>query len=166
MYNVIGELLIRLRQEGAEEAGDESEAAAIIREAPQGEPIDIVLYLEDRPRPILIRALREGDNTVLALLDLDAVRFLPSNVLGDVQLTDLEDVTTRIGLERFGDLGFAPFMFPLAVTDDGVFVAMGIKTVVGHVLVTGGLLNEYIEKLYMDGDAYYSAIVEGLKKRS
>lgn len=160
VYDVIGDLVMSMRFYGnAVEVGDSSEAASEIAGSSDGEEKDIIYNVPGRPRPVLIRTVREGDVVAMALLDLDDVRLLPIRLDAD----KVEGVTQRIGFEKFGDRGLAPFMFPLMEMDDGLYVAMGLKTALPIGLLTGGKIDELLDFMEVYGDELYNAIVEGLR---
>ncbi len=160
VYDVIGDLIMAMRfHGGAIEVGDSSEAASEITGSGDGEEKEIIFNVPGRPRPVLIRSLREGEVVAMALLDLDDVRLLPLRL--DVE--KVEEVTQRIGYERFGERGVAPFMFPLMEMDDGLYVAMGLKTALPIGLLTGGKIDELLDFMEVYGDELYNAILEGLK---
>jgi len=157
VYDKIGEFLLTLRfKYGVEEFSDSSELASYLAQLGPGEDAVAILSLSGRPRPLLVSAYREGDVFVLALADLDDVRVAE---LG-VDLQDLEDVTSRIGAEAFGDRGIAPFFFPIMEREGRIYFAMGIKAALD--VVTGGAIEQLIETLEWEGDAYYEKIMERL----
>jgi len=158
VYDKIGEFLLTLRfKYGVEEFSDTSELANFLAEMKPGEEATALLSLTGRPRPILVSAYREGDIFALALVDLDDVRSADLNV----ELGSLEDVTSRIGAEKFGDRGLAPFFFPIMERDDQIYFAVGVKTVLDA--VTGGVIDQLIETLEWEGDTYYKEILKSLQ---
>jgi len=158
VYDKIGEFLLTLRfKYGVEEFSDTSELANFLAEMKPGEEATALLSLTGRPRPILVSAYREGDIFALALVDLDNVRSADLNV----ELGSLEDVTSRIGAEKFGDRGLAPFFFPIMERDGQIYFAMGVKTVLDA--VTGGVIDQLIETLEWEGDTYYKEILKSLQ---
>ncbi len=158
VYDKIGELLLALRfKYGVEEFPDTSELANFLAEMRPGDEATALLSLPGRPRPILVSAYREGDSFAVALVDLDDVRSAEL----DVELGSLEDATSRIGAERFGDRGLAPFFFPITERDGRIYFAMGVKAVLDA--VTGGVIDQLIETLEWEGDAYYQRILGDLK---
>jgi hypothetical protein len=116
-----------------------------------------LLSLTGRPRPVLVSAYREGDTFALALVDLDDVRSADLNV----ELGSLEDATSRIGAEKFGNRGLAPFFFPIMERDGQIYFAVGLKTVLDA--VTGGVIDQLIETLEGEGDTYYKEILKSLQ---
>jgi hypothetical protein len=158
VYDKIGEFLLTLRfKYGVEEFSDTSELANFLAEMKPGEEATALLSLPGRPRPILVSAYREGDAFALALVDLDDVRSADLKV----ELGSLEDVTSRIGAEKFGDRGLAPFFFPIMERDGQIYFAMGVKTVLDA--VTGGVIDQLIETLEWEGDTYYKEILKSLQ---
>jgi len=158
VYDKIGEFLLTLRfKYGVEEFSDTSELANFLAEMKPGEEATALLSLTGRPRPILVSAYREGDIFALALVDLDDVRGAELNV----ELGSLEDVTSRIGAEKFGERGLAPFFFPIMERDGQIYFAVGVKTVLDA--VTGGVIDQLIETLEWEGDAYYKEILKSLQ---
>ena len=158
VYDKIGEFLLTLRfKYGVEEFSDTSELANFLAEMKPGEEATALLSLTGRPRPILVSAYRKGDIFALALVDLDNVRSADLNV----ELGSLEDVTSRIGAEKFGDRGLAPFFFPIMERDGQIYFAMGVKTVLDA--VTGGVIDQLIETLEWEGDTYYKEILKSLQ---
>jgi hypothetical protein len=158
VYDKIGEFLLTLRfKYGVEEFSDTSELANFLAEMKPGEEATALLSLTGRPRPILVSAYRKGDTFALALVDLDDVRSAELNV----ELGLLEDATSRIGAEKFGDRGLAPFFFPIMERDGQIYFAVGVKTVLDA--VTGGLIDQLIETLEWDGDTYYKEILKSLQ---
>jgi hypothetical protein len=158
VYDKIGEFLLTLRfKYGVEEFSDTSELANFLAEMKPGEEATALLSLTGRPRPILVSAYREGDIFALALVDLDDVRSAELNV----ELGSLEDVTSRIGAEKFGDRGLAPFFFPIMERDGQIYFAVGVKTVLDA--VTGGVIDQLIETLEWEGDTYYKEILKSLQ---
>jgi hypothetical protein len=158
VYDKIGEFLLTLRfKYGVEEFSDTSELANFLAEMKPGEEATALLSLTGRPRPILVSAYREGDAFALALADLDDVRSADLNV----ELGSLEDATSRIGAEKFGDRGLAPFFFPIMERDGQIYFAVGVKTVLDA--VTGGVIDQLIETLEWEGDTYYKEILKSLQ---
>jgi hypothetical protein len=158
VYDKIGEFLLTLRfKYGVEEFSDTSELANFLAEMKPGEEATALLSLTGRPRPVLVSAYREGDIFALALVDLDDVRSADLNV----ELGSLEDATSRIGAEKFGDRGLAPFFFPIMERDGQIYFAVGLKTVLDA--VTGGVIDQLIETLEWEGDAYYKEILKSLQ---
>jgi hypothetical protein len=158
VYDKIGEFLLTLRfKYGVEEFSDTSELANFLAEMKPGEEAIALLSLTGRPRPILVSAYREGDIFALALVDLDDVRSAELNV----ELGSLEDVTSRIGAEKFGNRGLAPFFFPIMERDGQIYFAVGVKTVLDA--VTGGVIDQLIETLEWEGDIYYKEILKSLQ---
>jgi hypothetical protein len=158
VYDKIGEFLLTLRfKYGVEEFSDTSELANFLAEMKPGDEATALLSLTGRPRPILVSAYREGDIFALALVDLDDVRSADLNV----ELGSLEDVTSRIGAEKFGDRGLAPFFFPIMERDGQIYFAIGVKTVLDA--VTGGVIDQLIETLEWEGDTYYKEILKSLQ---
>jgi hypothetical protein len=158
VYDKIGEFLLTLRfKYGVEEFSDTSELANFLAEMKPGEEATALLSLTGRPRPILVSAYREGDIFALALVDLDDVRSAELNV----ELGSLEDVTSRIGAEKFGNRGLAPFFFPIMERDGQIYFAVGVKTVLDA--VTGGVIDQLIETLEWEGDIYYKEILKSLQ---
>jgi hypothetical protein len=158
VYDKIGEFLLTLRfKYGVEEFSDTSELANFLAEMKPGEEATALLSLTGRPRPILVSAYREGDIFALALVDLDDVRSAELNV----ELGSLEDVTSRIGAEKFGNRGLAPFFFPIMERDGQIYFAVGVKTVLDA--VTGGVIDQLIETLEWEGDTYYKEILKSLQ---
>jgi hypothetical protein len=158
VYDKIGEFLLTLRfKYGVEEFLDTSELANFLAEMKPGEEATALLSLPGRPRPILVSAYREGDDFALALVDLDDVRSAELNV----ELGSLEDATSRIGAEKFGDRGIAPFFFPIMERDGQIYFAVGVKTVLDA--VTGGVIDQLIETLEWEGDTYYKEILISLQ---
>ncbi len=158
VYDKIGEFLLTLRfKYGVEEFSDTSELANFLAEMKPGEEATALLSLTGRPRPILVSAYREGDAFALALVDLDDVRSAEL----DVELGSLEDATSRIGAEKFGDRGLAPFFFPIMERDGQIYFAVGVKTVLDA--VTGGVIDQLIETLEWEGDTYYKEILKSLQ---
>jgi len=157
VYDKIGEFLLTLRfKYGVEEFSDASELASFLAQLSPGEDVVAILSPAGRPRPLLVSAYREGDVFALAVVDLDDVRSAEL----DVELDSLEDVTSKIGAEKFGDRGIAPFFFPIAKRGGQIYFAMGIKTVLD--VVSGGVIDQLIETLEWEGDTYYQKITEGL----
>ncbi|CCC81098.1 hypothetical protein [Thermoproteus tenax] len=160
VYDKIGELILALRfRYHVEEFGDASELANYIKELESGEGVDALLSLEGRPRPYLISAYREGDDVVLALVDLDDVRSLKTGV----KVEELEEVTSALGAEKYGSNGLAPFFFPIMERDGEAFFALGLKAVLPLTVVTGGAIDELLEILEVRGDEFFNAIVGALK---
>jgi hypothetical protein len=158
VYDKIGEFLLTLRfKYGVEEFSDTSELANFLAEMKPGEGATALLSLPGRPRPILVSAYREGDAFALALVDLDDVRSAEL----DVELGSLEDATSRIGAEKFGGRGLAPFFFPIMERDGQIYFAVGVKTVLDA--VTGGVIDQLIETLEWEGDTYYKEILKSLQ---
>ena len=158
VYDKIGEFLLTLRfKYGVEEFSDTSELANFLAEMKPGEEATALLSLTGRPRPVLVSAYREGDIFALALVDLDDVRSAELIV----ELGLLEDATSRIGAEKFGDRGLAPFFFPIMERDGQIYFAVGVKTVLDA--VTGGVIDQLIETLEWEGDAYYKEILKSLQ---
>jgi hypothetical protein len=158
VYDKIGEFLLTLRfKYGVEEFSDTSELANFLAEMKPGEEATALLSLTGRPRPILVSAYREGETFALALVDLDDVRSAEL----DVELGSLEDATSRIGAEKFGDRGLAPFFFPIMERDGQIYFAVGVKTVLDA--VTGGVIDQLIETLEWEGDTYYKEILKSLQ---
>jgi hypothetical protein len=158
VYDKIGEFLLTLRfKYGVEEFSDTSELANFLAEMKPGEEATALLSLTGRPRPVLVSAYREGDIFALALVDLDDVRSADLNV----ELGSLEDATSRIGAEKFGDRGLAPFFFPIMERDGQIYFAVGLKTVLDA--VTGGVIDQLIETLEWEGDTYYKEILKSLQ---
>lgn len=158
VYDKIGEFLLTLRfKYGVEEFSDTSELANFLAEMKPGEEATALLSLTGRPRPVLVSAYREGDTFALALVDLDDVRSAELNM----ELGLLEDATSRIGAEKFGDRGLAPFFFPITERDGQIYFAVGVKTVLD--VVTGGVIDHLIETLEWEGDTYYKEILKSLQ---
>ena len=158
VYDKIGEFLLTLRfKYGVEEFSDTSELANFLAKMKPGEEATAILSLPRRPRPILVSAYREGDAFALALVDLDDVRSAELSV----ELGSLEDATSRIGAEKFGGRGLAPFFFLIMERDDQIYFAVGVKTVLDA--VTGGLIDQLIETLEWEGDTYYKEILKSLQ---
>jgi len=109
VYDKIGEFLLTLRfKYGVEEFSDTSELANRLAQLAPGEDAAAILSLPGKPRPHLVSAYKEGEALALAPVDLDDVRAAGLRV----ELGALEDVTSRIGAEAFGDRGIAPFFLP------------------------------------------------------
>ena len=158
VYDKIGEFLLTLRfKYGVEEFSDTSELANFFAEMKPGEEATALLSLIGRPWPILVSAYREGDTFALALVDLDDVRSAELSV----ELGSLEDATSRIGAEKFGHRGLAPFFFPITERDGQIYFAVGVKTVLDA--VTGGVIDQLIETLEWEGDTYYTEILKSLQ---
>ena len=157
VYDKIGEFLLTLRfKYGVEEFSDTSELANRLAQLAPGEDAAAILSLPGKPRPLLVSAYKEGEALALAPVDLDDVRAAGLRV----ELGALEDVTSRIGAEAFGDRGIAPFFFPIMEREGQVYFALGIKAVLD--VVTGGVIDQLIETLEWEGDAYYEKILEKL----
>ena len=157
VYDKIGEFLLTLRfKYGVEEFSDTSELANRLAQLAPGEDAAAILSLPGKPRPHLVSAYKEGEALALAPVDLDDVRAAGLRV----ELGALEDVTSRIGAEAFGDRGIAPFFFPIMEREGQVYFALGIKAVLD--VVTGGVIDQLIETLEWEGDRYYEKILEKL----
>lgn len=163
VYDKIGDLLLALRfKYHVEEFEDSTELAAYFRELEEGQMGEAILSPEGRARPILATARREGDVIAVALVDLDDIRSAEL----EVEAGELEELSTRVGAEKFGDRGYAPFFFPILQRGSSIYFAMGIKTAAPAEVMTGAFIDGLLDVLEWEGDGFYKAIVEGLKSLS
>ncbi|AEA12587.1 hypothetical protein TUZN_1107 [Thermoproteus uzoniensis 768-20] len=156
VFDKVGDLLLALRfKYGVEEFPDSSELAAYIKDSGEADVVAI-LSPAGRPRPVLVSAHKEGGDVALALVDLDDIR---SAAIGGVPLEELEDATSRLGAELFGERGLAPFFFPVMERDGAYYFAMGLKTLVDAAVLTGGLIDDLLDLLEQEGDSFYATLV-------
>lgn len=80
-----------------------------------------------------------------------------------MDLGELEEFTTTVGTEKFGNKGYAPFFFPILQRDLSIYFAIGIKAVAPAEVMTGIFINGLLDVLERGGNGFYMAIVEGLK---
>lgn len=153
----------RAREAGFIELTNESEVINEVKSL-QGGDVNIILY-EPGGNPILINAAREEGYISLALLDLNIIKELPLSEAPGLRegLSELEDLTTRIGYELYGDRALAPFIFPLGINESKALVAVGIKSVVPEELFDEDFLDWLIEDLELNHGVYVEGILNALK---
>lgn len=155
----------RAREAGFIELINESEVINEVKSL-RGGDVNIILY-EAGGNPILINAAREEGYISLALLDLNIIKELPLSEAPGLRegLSGLEDLTTRIGYELYGDRALAPFIFPLGINENvgKALVAVGIKSVVPEELFDEDFLNWLIEDLELNHGVYVEGILNALK---
>ncbi|MFN7105220.1 MAG: hypothetical protein ACK4M3_01325 [Pyrobaculum sp.] len=129
-----------------EELEDGTELAAAIKSQPEGEEAAYIY------RSYLVSALREGGLVALAFLDLDDVRNL------DIPyVEDLEDIIV------FHQSGLYPFVYPIAQAPQGIYLALGFKTVVKEVTLTGGLIDYLLENFGNKREELYREVLDKLQ---
>ena len=158
IYDVIGDFLLRLRfNHGVEELGEVEDLVHELAKLEEGAEATYILSLQGRPRPYLVTALKTAEGYALAFLNLDDVRRLEG-----VNVEELEDVTTRLSVEKFGNP--APFLFPIKQEGEVVYAAMGFKTFVEN--LTAGNIEDLIDQIELDSDAYFLELKKALAKTS
>ena len=160
----VAELIRRARDAGFLEFYSVDDVVRSIIES-SGE-VNAILY---RPgeMPILVNAAREDDYVSIALLDLNLTEEVDTQDVPQIVsgFRDLEDITTRIGFEIYGNRSIAPFLYPLYLDEAGkvAFVVMGIKSAVSSQLFNENFIEELIEDLRFNSDAYMLRILDALR---
>lgn len=80
-------------------------------------------------------------------------------------LEELEDITSRLGAELFGERGLAPFFFPITERDGVYYFAVGLKALVDLAALTGGLIDDLFDLLEQEGDSFYAALVGRIREK-
>ncbi|GAB6945785.1 hypothetical protein JCM14467A_25670 [Vulcanisaeta sp. JCM 14467] len=131
-----------------------------------GEEVNIILYIQGSA-PILINAAKEEGYVSLALLDLGLVININLEEYSAVaqSFTDLEEITTRIGYELYGDRSIAPFLFPLKlnVKDKRATVICGIKAVITENLFNENFIEGLIDDLELKYPEYLANILNNIE---
>ncbi|MFN3805456.1 MAG: hypothetical protein ACK4SY_10400 [Pyrobaculum sp.] len=125
-----------------EELEDSTELAAAIRSQPEGEE-SAYIY-----KSHLVSALREEGLVALAFLDLDDVR--------NVDIPHVEDLEDRSIV--YHQSGLHPFVHPLAQAPEGIYAALGFKTVVKEEMLTGGLIDYLLENFDNKREELYKEV--------
>jgi hypothetical protein len=155
----------RAREAGFLEFTEMSEVIAEVRGS-SGNEVNAILYRAGE-EPLLINAAEEGDYVSLALLDLNLIEELNINEIPNIRdvFRDLEDLTTKVGYELYGDKSKAPFLFPLKLNEgEGrALVIVGIKSAIPKELFNEGFLDGLIEDLEFNSEAYLSQLLSALR---
>ncbi|WP_054853591.1 hypothetical protein [Vulcanisaeta distributa] len=160
----VTELVRKARDAGFLEFYEVNELVRSIIES--SSEVNAILY---RPgeMPILVNAAKEDDYVSIALLDLNlaeevGAKDVPQLING---FRDLEDITTRIGFELYGSRSIAPFLYPLYLdeTSKVALVVLGIKSAVSNQLFNENFVEELIEDLRFNSDAYIFRIIDALR---
>jgi hypothetical protein len=155
----------RAREAGFLEFTEMSEVIAEVRGS-SGNEVNAILYRAGE-EPLLINAAEEGDYVSLALLDLNLIEELDINETPNIRdvFRDLEDLTTKVGYELYGDKSKAPFLFPLKLNEEEgrALVIVGIKSAVPGELFNESFLEGLIEDLEFNSDAYLNQLISALR---
>jgi hypothetical protein len=142
-----------------------SEVIAEVRGS-SGNEVNVILYRAGE-EPLLINAAEEGDYVSLALLDLNLIEELNINEIPNIRdvFRDLEDLTTKVGYELYGNKSKAPFLFPLKLNEEEgrALVIVGIKSAIPKELFNEGFLDGLIEDLEFNSEAYLSQLLSALR---
>ena len=154
IFDLIGQILLNLRSQGVEEVDDSAELAAAVRNQPRGAEAVYIYSTEGRPRPYLVSSYREEGLVAMAFLDLDDVRLIKI----DTSIDDLETKsTTEVGEGKYA------FVAPLAAREEGLYVAVGVKTVVEEEMLLGGYIDQLIDDFEDNRDHYFNEVLDSLK---
>ncbi|WP_054857207.1 hypothetical protein [Vulcanisaeta sp. JCM 16159] len=130
------------------------------------EEVNIILYMQSSA-PILINAAKEEGYVSLALLDLNLTMNINLEEYPAIaqSFTNLEEITTRIGYELYGDRSIAPFLFPLKLNmnDKRATIICGIKAAITEDLFNENFIEGLIDNLELNYTEYFTSILNNIE---
>jgi hypothetical protein len=161
--NKIMALIDRAKSLGFIELTEISDVIDIVNKAIN--EVNIILYGPSN-KPILINAAKEEGYVSLAILDLNLVESIDINLYPKVKekFSELEDLTTRIGYDIYGNRAIAPFLFPLEIqeNDKATLVIIGIKSAIDENMFNENFLEGLLEDLDFNYDVYLATLLNSL----
>lgn len=156
-------LIDRARSLGFIELTEPSDVIDMVNKAT--DEVNIILHIPNS-RPILINAAKEEGYVSLAILDLNLVESIDLNLYPEVKekFHELEDLTTRMGFDIYGDRAIAPFLFPLEIQENNktALVIIGIKSAIDERVFNENFLEGLLEDLDFNCDVYLSTLLNSL----